>query len=221
MSVVAPVTAVIINFRTPELLERAVTSFRNHYPATPLLLIDNGSGDDSPHLMSELRDRWPLATEVILNDSNRHHGPAMDQALRTVRSPYVLFLDSDCEVVKGGMLEGLLARAEADPHHYATGKKIFMNPRGFDVPEREEAIPYIRPICMLIHRERYLVLPPFERHGAPCLVNMKAATARGFSLIHFPVEDFVLHTGRGTASIYGYRLGLRGKLNHLLNRLGF
>jgi glycosyltransferase involved in cell wall biosynthesis len=221
MSVVAPVTAVIVNFRTSDLLERAVTSFRSFYPATPLLLIDNGSGDDSPSLMSDLRDRWPLTTEVILNESNRHHGPAMDQALRTVRSPYVLFLDSDCEVVNGGVLEGLLARAEADPQHYAVGKKIFMNPRGFDVPEQEDAIPYIRPICMLVHRERYLMLPPFERHGAPCLANMKAATAHGFSLIHFPVEDFVLHKGRGTASIHGYRLGIRGKLNHMLNRLGF
>ncbi len=221
MSVVAPVTAVIVNFRTPRLLERAVTSFRDFYPATPLLLIDNGSGDESPRLMNELRDRWPLATDVLLNPDNRHHGPAMDQALRTVRSPYVLFLDSDCEVVKGGVLEGALARTEGDPRHYAVGKKIFMNARGFDVPASERAIPYIRPICMLIHRERYLELPPFERHGAPCLANMKAAAARGFSLTHFPVDDYVFHRGRGTAGIHGYRLGLRGKFNHLLNRLGF
>jgi len=214
------VTVVIINFRTPDLLRRAVSSFRTHYPAAPLLLIDNGSHDGSDIAMRELWRQSPDQTRLLLNHQNLHHGPAMDQALRHVQTPYVLFLDSDCEVLKEGLVERMIDVAHSDESHYAIGKKIFMNKRGFDVAESEDATPYIRPICMLVHRERYLSLPPFERHGAPCLTNMCAATARGLTLIHFPVEEYVVHLGRGTASIHGYRLGLRGRFNHFLNRLG-
>ena len=213
-------TTVIINFRTPDLLRIAASSFRTFYPATPLLLIDNGSGDESVLVIEQLATQSPATTRALFNARNLHHGPAMDQALRSLTTPYVLFLDSDCELLRGGLLERMMSEAERDGKFYAAGKKIFMNDRGFDIPETPGAHPYIRPICMLIHRERYLHLPPFERHGAPCLANMRAAADEGFSLVHVPVEEYLTHRGRGTASVHGYRLGIRGKLNHFLNRLG-
>ena len=214
------VTAVVINFRTPDLTRRAVESFRSFYPSPPLLLIDNGSGDESRESLEQLCSQAPDRTRLILNESNVHHGPAMDQALHLVNTPFALFLDSDCEVLRGGFVEAMLARAGEDPRNYAVGKKIFMNDRGFDILEGPGAHPYIRPICMLVRREIYLQCPPFERHGAPCLANMRAAQASGFELVSFPVEDFVRHEGRGTASRYGYRLGWRGRLNHLMNKIG-
>ncbi len=220
MSLPHPVTAVVVHFRTPDLLRRAVSSIRTHYPDLPLLLIDNGSGDQSPDLLRGLQTESPETTGIILNDRNLHHGPAMDQALHRVTTPYVFFLDSDAELTRGGILEAMFSAAAQDTRHYAVGKKIFMNKRGFDVSDRPGATPYIRPICMLIHRERYFLLPPFERHGAPCLRNMKAAISAGYSLISFPVDEYMHHRGRGTAGTHGYRLGIRGKLNHLLNRLG-
>ncbi len=215
-----PLTVVIINFQTPDLTSGAVGSLRRFYPEVPLLLIDNGSGDTSPRMLEELRLVQPEKTEILLNVANLHHGPAMDQALRLLETPYVLFLDSDCVVERGGFLEAMLNLCAGEPRGYAAGKKIYMNDRGFDVDQSPGAHPYIRPICMLIHRERYLGLPPFERHGAPCLTNMRAADATGLALLHFPVDEYVRHLGRGTASRHGYRLGWRGRLNHLLNRFG-
>jgi hypothetical protein len=214
------VTAVVINFKTPDLTRRAVESFRSFYPALSLLLIDNGSGDENAEMLEQLRARVPAKTGMILNGTNRHHGPAMDQALRTIETAFVLFLDSDCEVFRGGFVEAMLARAAEDAHNYIVGKKIFMNDRGFDVEQQPGAHPYIRPICMLVRRDLYLQLTPFERHGAPCLANMRAARLAGFGLIHFPVDDFVRHDGRGTASRHGYRLGWRGGLNHFMNKIG-
>jgi len=214
------VTGVIINFRTPDLTKRAVASLRSFYPSLPLLLIDNGSKDESCRTLEQLRGASPASTTLLLNESNRHHGPAMDQAVHNVTTPFVLFLDSDCEVFRGGFVEAMLALAAENPRAYIVGKKIFMNDRGFDVPERPGANPYIRPICMLVRREHYLQFPPFERHGAPCLANMRAAHVSGFGLIHFPVEDYLRHEGRGTASRHGYRLGWRGRLNHFMNKIG-
>ena len=127
-----PVTVVIINFQTPDLTSQAVRSLRRFYPEVPLLLVDNGSGDGSPRVLEELRQMEPAKTELLLNVTNLHHGPAMDQALRLLETPYVLFLDSDCVVERGGFLKAMLDLSAGEPRGYAVGKKIFMNDRGFE-----------------------------------------------------------------------------------------
>jgi GT2 family glycosyltransferase len=215
------VTAVIVNYQTPDLVERAVTSLRKHYPLLPLLLIDNGSRDASRESLARLRESAPHQTDLLLNDRNLHHGPAMDQALRTLQAESVFFLDSDCEILRAGFLELMQDALAQDPGNYIVGKRVWMNKRGFDVsPDHGDAVPYIRPVGMLIRRRTYLTLPPFRRHGTPCLENMREAAHRGHQLVDFPVEEYVRHDGRGTAGRYGYGLGLRGKLNYLFNKLG-
>ena len=211
-----PVTAVIVNYRTPDLTARAVRSLLGVYPSLPLTIIDNGSGAESREALEKLRSGRPDGTSVVYNAGNIHHGPAMDQALREARTPFVLLLDSDAEVTAGGFIEQMLKLLGADG--YAAGRLIHMNARGFDT--EGGGIPYIRPICMLIRREMYVALPPFERHGAPCLANMKEASHRNLRLAHIDVFQYIRHDGRGTASRYGYGLGFRGRLNHLLNRFG-
>jgi glycosyltransferase involved in cell wall biosynthesis len=220
MALESLVGGVIINFRTPDLVRRAVTSFRTFYPDVHLLLIDNGSRDASTGVLQELQQQSPDFTSLIMNDENRHHGPAMDQAAHHEEAPLLFFLDSDCELLRGGLLEGMVGVATANPECYAVGKRIWMNDRGFDVRDGSPAHPYIRPICMLIRRGVYLTLPPFERHGAPCLTNMIHAVRAGMTLMNFPVEEYIVHRGRGTAARHGYRLGWRGKINFLMNKLG-
>lgn len=216
-----PVTVVIINYRTPDLLETAVESLRRFYPDVRLMLIDNGSHDgQSLAVLEDWKSRHPETTEFLLNATNLHHGPAIDQAMRHAVTPFVLFLDSDCEVLKEGFIEQMVGIGLAFPLSYAIGKLIWMDRRGFDLPAGiPEAIPYIRPICMLLRRDVYLTLPKAERHGTPCLSNFREASRRGFLLLHFPVEDYIHHKGRGTASRFGYGLGWRGFVNYVLHKL--
>jgi Glycosyl transferase family 2 len=216
----SPVTAVIINFRTLDLTSRAVASFRAVYPSTPLLLIDNGSGREDAEALQRLAAESSPRTATLLLPRNIHHGPAMDVALHHLSSPFVLFMDSDCNIRRGGFVEGLYESLQSNPLAYAAGKKIALDDRGFDV-RSGAGHPYIRPICMLVKRELYFQLPPFRKHGAPCLANMRRAVQEGFLLVTFPVDEYITHEGRGTASRHGYRLGLSGKLNHLLHRFGF
>lgn len=214
------VTAVIINYQTPDLTRQTVELLRKFYPKLLLLLIDNGSKDESVHVLRECQQQSPSLTQFICNSENLYHGPAMHQALQHCSTEYVLFLDSDCEVIAGDFIEGMLGSAERDERCYAVGKQVYMNKRGFDVPAREDAIPYIRPICMLIRKSIYSTLRPFSHHGTPCLENMRDAVSSGFHLVDFPIFDYIVHQGRGTANRYGYGLGFRGKLNYLLNKLG-
>src|SRR5574340_861987 len=154
-----PVTAVIVNYRTPDLVRRAVESFRNFYPSVPLLLIDNGSPGDGADRIRRIGREDGGPTRIVVNHPNRHHGPAMDQALRLLASPFVLFLDSDCSVTHGGFLEQMVSALDPDPSFYAAGKKIVMNKRGFAASDAARGIDYIRPILMLIRRDHYLTLP--------------------------------------------------------------
>jgi len=214
-------TATIVNYQTPALTRRAFKSFRKHYADVPLILIDNGSRDEeSRQILEECRKEDASRTEVISNNENLHHGPAMEQALRHARSPFVLFLDSDVEVIEGGFLEMMTTLANGNAANYAIGQRVWMNKRGFMVRQNGGGFAYIRPHCMLVKRELYLKLPKFQRHGAPCLDNMITAARLGFGLLDFPVHSYVNHSGRGTAGKFGYELGLRGKCNYLLNKLG-
>ena len=215
-----PVTAIIVNYNTPELTERAVTSFRRHYTNVHLLLVDNGSNEQCLNALRQLRRNNPYYTELVTHRSNLHHGPAMDLALRSLQDPFLLFLDSDCEVYKGGFLERMIADLSSAPRHYAIGKRIFLDRRGFDVEDESKGVPYIRPLCMMIKRKMYFLFPPFNRHGSPCLANMTRAVQQGYRLLNFPVEEYIHHEGRGTAGTYGYGLGIAGKWNYLLHKLG-
>lgn len=215
------VTAVIVNYNTPDLTRRSVESLRRFYPTLGLLIVDNGSDAATLEVLHALRDRHAATTRLHRNDRNLFHGPAMDQAIRMAGTAYAFVLDSDCELTRPGLLEELLRVASTDDRIYAIGHKIGMDGRGFDCPLTDEAIAYIRPYCMLLRKEIYCALPRFVHHGAPCLENMRAAVAQGYRLKDFPVLDFVIHEGRGTAGRFGYHLGLRGRLNHALHILGF
>ncbi len=214
------VTAVSINFKTPDLIKRAVTSFTKYYSGFPILLVDNGSHDTSIDVFYQLKEQAPQATELVFNERNIHHVLPWIRHFDIFIRHMCLFLDSDSEVMKGGFVEMMLTLLEENPRHYVVGKRIFMNRRGFDVPEGQSGHPYIRPICMLIKRQIYLTLPPFVRHRAPCLENMISAVKNEYSLIHFPTEEYVDHKGRGTAGRHGYNLGWRSTVNYVMNKFG-
>jgi glycosyltransferase involved in cell wall biosynthesis len=216
-SVDRSITALVVNYRTAELTRRCVDSLLAQYPTVQLLVIDNNSADESTAYVSG------LATEhenvrVQLNDRNIYHGPALDQGLRLAQTPFVFTLDSDCEVFGSGFLEQMLSRFD-DPLLYAVGELRYKNRFGYtyanwdvDGRDRPAWIPYIHPYAMLLDRRKYLTLPPFIHHGAPCIKNMRAARRAGYVVRHFPVYEVVRHEHGGTSRAHGYGFWGRGRL---------
>lgn len=214
--------AVIVNYGTPDLTHAAVWSLRSHYPGLRIAVVENASPDDSAARLRPLtREAAPL--DLLEPGRNLHHGPGLDHGLRHLDAPWTLLFDSDCIAFRGGFLEAMLADAEAN-NAYMIGQAHRVNARGFDLPagSREQAHRYVHPKCALVRTETYRTLPPFEKHGAPCLTNEIAAAGRGLPLLDFPVNDFVYHLGEGTVSRYGYGLGARSlldRLRHLAARI--
>jgi glycosyltransferase involved in cell wall biosynthesis len=214
------ITTLVVNYKTADLTQRCVESFLQWYPDARLVLIDNGSRDGSTGYIAQVASRFENGT-CILNQENRYHGPAMDQGIRSATTRYVLTLDSDCQVYRGGFLEEMHGLFQ-DPKLYATGRKVYMNQFGFETKAdgKRDLIPYIQPYAMLLDGEKYLHLSRFVHHGSPCLANMKDSQRKGYELRSFPIEAFISHQWRGTCSRYGYGLGPRTLIESLLSRLG-
>jgi glycosyltransferase involved in cell wall biosynthesis len=218
------ITAVVVNYRTLELTRACVESLLARYPDLTVILIDNGSGDESSRYVGRLGETMSNV-RAVLNPRNLYHGPALDQGVRLARTDYVFTLDSDCEILLGGFLEEMLSHFE-DPSTYAVGGLRYKNRFGFTYgygetqePEKRGRVPYIHPYAMLLDRKKYLGLRPFIHHGAPCIRNMEDAQRAGYRVAHFPIGDFVLHRMEGTSSShgYGFRLAVKQRFEYYLN----
>ncbi len=201
---VADVTAVIVNFKTLWLARQAHSSLLCYYDV-PVVLVDNGSGDKAT-------TQWVQAHGGICNEQNIGHGPALNQAIRErVKTPFVLTLDSDCVVQKGGWLEEMVDFFFGSKA-YAIGWLRWVDrwsgvplERHLDKPPADRFVRYIHPAVGLYDVEKYKTLRPFAQLGAPCLWNMIDAEAAGYVVKDYPVFDYVKHLVAGTRRMYGGR----------------
>lgn len=206
---------VVVNYQTPDLLQTTVESFKAFYPVLPMVIVDNGSQDTSRQVIEELCSRYEALTAEYRTD-NAGHGPAMHGVIARREFDYYFFLDSDTETKRGGFLEEMLREFD-DKNVYGVGQVFRTNRRGF---YDAQGVPALVAAFMLIREEIYRTLPPFEHHGSPVTANFVEAARRKYLLRDVPVQNSIDHLHRGTVSRFGYGLGLKGKINYLLNKLG-
>jgi predicted O-methyltransferase YrrM len=145
---------------------------------------DNASTDRTADLLVALAATrsW---LRVLRAPHNLHHGPALDQLLRHhCESEWALVLDSDTEVVRP--FGAALAALDLDGAAFV----------GQIQPHVPELYAYLA--NLLVHRPRYLTLPPFRDHGAPGLDYFRAVDARRERFVRFRWCDYVHHFGQGS-----------------------
>ena len=196
---VSSVTAIIVNFKTLNLVKQAYESLKKVY-SLPLLLIDNGSRDASTD--------WVRDHGGIGLPKNIGHGPAMHFAIKQVTTPYFLTMDSDCVITQGGFLEEMLPFFEG-ANAYAIGwQREAQRETGVPItwfterPPKRNFVRYIHPVLSLYDRAKYNTLKPFNHHGAPVLQNMLDAEAHGYSVKGFSITKYTTHLGAGTRRMY-------------------
>jgi len=206
IKLICDVTAVIVSLNTYELTRRAADSLVRFYPSIPLIMVDNGSIDQTPAYIQACGVARK-ETECVFLPQNVGHGPALHMAAEKATTPYLFTLDSDCVVEEGGFLE-LMVECFRDESVYAVGDLLYVRSSDCLMDTREplawpEFTPYICPYMGLYRLSMYKQIRPFVHHGGPALFNMVDARERNWKCVSFPVRDYISHLGGGTWSLYG------------------
>ena len=95
------VDVVIVNYNTEKDIRRCLESIFNLPPAFQyrVIVVDNGSSDNSIEM---IRNNFPKVL-LIENESNKGLSKAINRALRTVDSKFVILMDSDTVAEKGAL----------------------------------------------------------------------------------------------------------------------
>jgi GT2 family glycosyltransferase len=109
------VSAIVVNYRRPELLARCLASLDAALEATDAesesIVVDNASGDHSAELV---RKRFPHARLIELPENLGFAG-AVDRGLEDARGEWVLLLNNDAVIEPDGVAELLrVARSAPD-----------------------------------------------------------------------------------------------------------
>lgn len=158
-------TALTVNYNTPDLLLTLLSSFRKFYDI-PYMVVD-GSSQKYYERIKEYGKEFNV--NIVHFDTNIHHGGGLAYGLTTIQTSQVLFLDSDITILQGGFIEDLQSKLR--PESYGIGDISEVNELGVNVPN---GIKYLHPSFALINREVALSYPLPVRHGAPMLNTMKA-----------------------------------------------
>lgn len=111
------ISVVVPSFRRPDLLPRLLASFEAQdlpFDEWELLVVDNGSGDETSDVLAGLAASTPVDLRPLRIEEN--HGPAAARNLgwRSARAPLVAFTDDDCVPAPGWLRWGLTT-LESDP----------------------------------------------------------------------------------------------------------
>ncbi len=158
-------TALTVNYNTPDLLLTLLSSFRKFYDI-PYMVVD-GSSQKYYERIKEYGKEFNV--NIVHFDTNIHHGEGLAYGLKIIKTKQVLFLDSDITILQGGFIEDLQSKLR--PESYGIGDISEVNELGVNVPN---GIKYLHPSFALINREVALSYPLPVRHGAPMLNTMKA-----------------------------------------------
>jgi len=187
------ITALSVNYNTPDYLERLLKTFRQFY-SNSFIVID-GSDEINYNLIKDFSDKYNIELHHL--DYNIHHGPGLAYGIKYIQADQILLLDSDLIVLKSGFVEDLQRKLKQDS--YGIGDIQIVDERGFNKPI---GIRYLHPACALINRNIALKYPLPIKHGAPMIEAMKEINRQGLSDKILQHESWVTNDFREKNKIY-------------------
>ncbi len=107
-----PVTVIIPTWNRSALLQRALDSvFRQSAPCAEVIVVDDGSEDETPQLLKQQRDHQCLK---VIRQKNRGAAAARNSGIAAAANDYIAFLDSDDHWQKKKLEVQFAAFADSD-----------------------------------------------------------------------------------------------------------
>lgn len=194
------ITVVVCQRKTLDTTRLGLESFLQFYPDIPILFVDGDSADES---LLYLKYKALTNSNIkvwerphLTADKHSPHGTSLHEAIRDhVKTKYVLTLDNDIIVERGGFIEPMLEELKKKKLYCIGGVMITSRRNECCGPpiNEDDEIRTVHPSTMILDRDMYLSLPAAANHGAPYVFNMIAANDRGLGIGYFPVDRHVSH----------------------------
>lgn len=199
------ITALTVNYNTPDFLERLLSSFRKYYDI-PFIVVD-GSDELNYEQIKDFPDKYNI--ELHHFSYNIHHGPGLAYGIKYIQTDQILLIDSDLIVINPGFVEDLQSKLLSES--YGIGDIQIVNDKGFNAKTGYE---YLHPACALINRDVALQFPLPVKHGAPMIEAMIEINKHGkVDLLQYEswvTNDFrnkdkkyIIHDWQGTVNRTG------------------
>jgi hypothetical protein len=167
------ITALTVNYNTPDLLERLLMAFRKFYDI-PYWVID-GSDEDHFKQIEDFAEKYRV--KIIHFSYNIHHGPGMAYGFKNIETDQILLLDSDLMIYNKGFVEDFESKLR--PENYGIGAVYWGSRPDSDT----ENINYLHPACALINREVALKFPLPSFYCSPMMAPMRYMQEHGLILV--------------------------------------
>lgn len=196
------ITILVCQRKTKDLIQLNLESILRFYPDIPILVVDGDSQDDSAMYLRWMQLKHPNINVWFRGNKSggKHtsHGVTMDEAIfNYINTKYVLIMDSDTIMDRGGCVEAMLQQMIDDQNIYATGTLMLVSNAGDACrpPDNgEDILRYSHPSCSLMRVDLYKQMKSkFCDHGAPSVYVMKEAAEKGYEVAYFPIHLYVSH----------------------------
>ena len=168
------ITGITVTWNTKSLLERAYTSIRKFHPSMKIIVVDGSDeGNDCIKYIEALSEQ-DINFSAFHANCNIGHGRGMNVGIKEVKTPYVLFFDSDIIMVDSP-LEGMLAMMEDNTFGVGYSEKVGYDGHDYGVfphHQQEPGVRYLHPYFQLVQVKEYFKYKPYIHHGAPCISTM-------------------------------------------------
>lgn len=177
-----------VNYNTPDLLERLLTSIRQNYNQ-PIRIIDGSDTEEFRRLAKMVCDKFTGITLEQLG-YNIHHGRGLDYAIASSTLDWCMCIDSDCEILQG------MFECFKFTHAY----------EGFCC-STSYTNKYVHPEILLVDVQKYRHNPnKFIKHGEPAIKIMRDNNMTDRLCMPEEFKKFYIRHGRGTCGRFGYNL---------------
>jgi len=112
---------IIVTWNTAKITQKCVDSINKYLPNQEIIVVDNGSQDNTVEILKKIKN-----VKIVENHSNLGFAKANNIGFKTVSSDYVVFLNSDIELIDSSLL-GMVEYLKNNLNIGLIGPK-FLNP---------------------------------------------------------------------------------------------
>ena len=122
---------IIVTWNTAQITKKCVETINEYLPGSEIIIVDNGSQDDTVALLSKIKN-----VKIIENQANLGFAKANNIGLRSATSEYIVFMNSDIELLDS-KISDMVEYLKNNPNIGIIGPK-FLNP---DLTPQASAFP--------------------------------------------------------------------------------